>query len=213
MKYLRKINKGFALTVVVLLILIIYIISVEVSRNADKTAIESAVRDYIALINNCAVLSEKDQRLYDIVNLDEEQKKQIDAEKKKIISMQTLKFESGAKEKFIDNNLAVKMQKERFEEFLEGENEPTKAFVTKFNKEITKFKKFVFDSDQVTVTFSSKVSKDIKYLEGEEEFSKKGDFSSQEETMTLQKIDGTWKVVYADLQYQDYSATTNMMFY
>jgi len=213
MKYLRKINKGFALTVVVVLILIIYIISVEISRNADKTAIESAIKDYIGLVNDCAILLEKDQKLYDLVNLSEEQKKQIDAERKIAISTQTLKFETGAKEKFIDNSVAIKMQKERFEEFLEGENEPTKSFVTKFNKEITKFKKFVFDSDQVTVTFNSKVSKDIKYLEGEEEFSKKGDFSSQEETMTLQKVNGAWKVVYADLQYQDYSSISNMMVY
>ena len=74
MKYLRKINKGFALTVVVVLILIIYIISVEISRNADKTAIESAIKDYIVLVNDCAILLEKDQKLYDLVNLSEEQK-------------------------------------------------------------------------------------------------------------------------------------------
>ncbi|MCI8518903.1 MAG: DUF4301 family protein [Clostridia bacterium] len=213
MKYLRKINKGFALTLIVLLILAIYIISIEVSRNADKPAIESAVRDYIEFINKCAVLSENDQKLYNIIDLTEEQRKQIEAGKKSAVTAQVLKFESGAKEQIIDNNLAVKMQKERFEEFLESDNEPTNSFVTKFNKEITKFKKFAFDADQVTVTFNSKVNKEIKYLEEDDELSRKVDFSSPEETMTLQKINGAWKVVYADLQYQDYSTVTNMMVY
>lgn len=213
MKYLKKINKGFALTVIVLLILVIYIISIEVSRNADKADIEAAVKDYIELANRCAVLSEEDQKLYDVLSLNEEQKKQIEDNNKVNIAEQALKFELGAKEKIIDNSLVVKMQKERYEEFLESDNEPTKSFVTKFNKEVTKIKKFVFDADQVTVTFSSKVSKESKYLEGEEEISKKGDFSSPEETMTLQKVNGTWKVVYADLQYQDYSDISSMIVY
>lgn len=109
----------------------------------------------------------------------------------------------------IDNDLSLKMQKEAVKDYIESENDIFASVVTNFNKEIKKIKKFTFDEDQVTVTFTSKVEKQIKYLDntGEEkkELSKQADFETGEETITLQNVDGKWKVVYADLQYKDYS--------
>lgn len=215
MKFLRKINKGVALTIIVLFILIIYIVSVEAARSASKPEIEKACKEYIAMINNYAVLPEEAQKLYNPITLSKEESDEVSAQTKKAIETQIDKIQTDLAKKVIDNDLAVKMQKDRIKEFLESENNGTKAFTTKFNKEINKIKKFKFDDDQVTITFSSNVEKEIKYFDSveEKELSKKGDFSPLEEIMTLQKINGTWKVIYADLQYQDYSATTNMMFY
>lgn len=128
------------------------------------------------------------------------------------------KLEEELKTKVIDNDLSLKMQKEAVEDYLESENDIFTSVVTNFNKEIKKIKKFTFDEDQVTVTFTSKVEKQVKYLdmtsEENKELSKQADFETGEETMTLQNVDGKWKVVYADLQYRDYSAgfTQTVMF-
>ncbi|MDE5831183.1 MAG: hypothetical protein K2H53_06240 [Clostridia bacterium] len=120
------------------------------------------------------------------------------------------KLERELKTKMIENDLAVKMQKDTVENYLEQENNIFTSVVTSFNKEISKVKKFVFDEDQVTVTFDSKVEKQVKYLENtleeNKELSKKADFAPIDETITLKKVDGTWKVIYADLQYTDYSS-------
>lgn len=122
-------------------------------------------------------------------------------------------LENELKTKIIDNDLAVKMQKETVEIYLKQENNAFTSVVTSFDKEISKIKKFVFDEDQVTITFESKVEKQVKYLENtleeNKELSKKADFVPTDETITLKNVDGTWKVVYADLQYTDYSGGFN----
>lgn len=119
------------------------------------------------------------------------------------------KLQEELKTKMIDNDLSLKMQKEAVKDYIESENDIFTSIVTNFNKEIKKIKKFTFDEDQVTVTFISKVEKQIKYLdmtsEEKKELSKQADFETGEETITLQNVDGKWKVVYADLQYRDYS--------
>lgn len=122
---------------------------------------------------------------------------------------QMKKLDNELNTKIIDNDIAVKMQKETIEGYLKQENNAFTSVVTSFDKEISKIKKFVFDDDQVTVTFDSKVEKQVKYLENtleeNKELSKKADFVPTDETITLKKVDGTWKIVYADLQYTDYS--------
>ncbi len=119
------------------------------------------------------------------------------------------KLSEELKTKMIDNDLSLKMQKEAVKDYIESENDIFTSVVTNFNKEIKKIKKFTFDEDQVTVTFTSKVEKQVKYLdstgEDNKELSKEADFDTEEETITLQNVDGKWKVVYADLQYRDYS--------
>ena len=47
MKFLKKINKGLVLTILVLLGLIIYLINVEVTRNKVKPEIEKICKEYI----------------------------------------------------------------------------------------------------------------------------------------------------------------------
>ncbi len=124
------------------------------------------------------------------------------------------KLEKELKLKMIDNEIIVKMQKDMVASYLQNEDIST-SVTTSFNREIIKIKKMVFDEDQVTVTFYSKVEKEVKYLESnneeeEKEISKKTSFNPSEETITLKNVDGKWKVVYADLQYQDYFASHGM---
>lgn len=212
MRYLKKINKGLVLTVIVLLILIIYLVAVEVGRNADKPNIEKACKEYIATLDKYAVMPESVQKLYGASDI--ENKASINDNVSKTIDNKMVELENELKSKMIDNELAVKMQKDAVSSYVKNNNNVFETVVTAFNRDITKIKKFAFDDDQVTVTLDTKVSQDIKYLEFAEtetkELSKKNDFNLQGETITLKKVDGTWKVVYASLTYQDYSAGSGM---
>lgn len=210
MKYLKKMNKGVVLTIIVLLILVIYLITLETSRNKEKPKIEEICKEYIELINKYAIAPENSQKLYKTENISKEETEKIKNQTRNEINKQLLELEKELDTKMIDNDLAKEMQINRLREYLENSNNPFESVITNFNKEITKIKKFEFDEDQVTVTFTSKVEEETKYLqeseEGTKELSKKGNFNHGDETITLQKIDGAWKMVYADLMYADPSS-------
>ena len=214
MKTLKKVNKGVVLTVIILLILIIYLISVETKRNTEKPKIEEECKSYIQLINKYAVMPENVQKLYKEEQINKEEKENVEKEVKKAINSKMDSLEEELKKKMINNELAVNMQREVIQNQLNSENNVFKSVTTSFNKEISKIKKMAFDEDQVTVTFKSKVEKEIKYLdemqENVQELSKRNNFDVQEESITLKKVDGTWKVIYADLQYQDYTSGFNV---
>lgn len=212
MKYLKKINKGFALSIIVLLILIIYLVVVEAGRNADKPEIEKACKEYIATLDKYAVMPERVQKLYmssEIAN-----KESISNNVSNAIDNKITELENELKNKMIDNEIAIKMQKDAVSTYVKNANNVFETIVTAYNREITKIKKFAFDDDQVTVTLDTKVSQEIKYLEFAEletkELSKKHDFTPQGDTITLKKENGIWKVVYANLTYQDYSIGQDM---
>ena len=209
MKWLRKINKGFILTVIVLAILITYLISVEVTRNAEKPNIESACKEYIELMNKYSIIPEENQKVYDEMSLSKEEQAKLKSDINNKIESQMNKLEEELNKKMIDNEIAVDMQRKRLEEYVKSENNIFLNVITKFDRQITKIKKFVYDENQVTVTFSSKVEEEIKYLGSDEkEMTKVQNFDNPEETITLQYVDGKWKVVYADLQYNNYLANS-----
>ena len=190
MKIIKKINKGFILTAIVLLILIIYIISVEAKRNASKPQIEEACKDYIEAITKYAVLPENSQKLYNTNSNNREEQETKAKEMKNAIDGQLIEIEKVLKDKMIENEKAREMQKESIEQFLVTNNNPNEEVLTKYNKQITKIKKMDFDEDQVTMTFSGKVEKETKYLDDlsgqeEKELSRKEDFITEGETITL----------------------------
>lgn len=86
MRLLNKINKGFALTIIVLLVLIIYIVTLEIKRNSEKPIIEEVCKDYIELINRYAVLPENTQKLYYNDQISSEEKTKVEEDMKKAIS-------------------------------------------------------------------------------------------------------------------------------
>lgn len=212
MRYLKKINKGLALTTIVLLILVIYLVAVEVGRNADKPDIEKACKEYVALLDKYAIMPENMQKLYGAENM--ENQENINAEVTKAIDSQMANLENELKDKMIENDIAIKMQKDTVSRYVKDANDVFQSIITSYNREIIKIRKFVFDEDQVTVTLDTNITQDTKYLdnteEGTKELSKKHDFKTQEDTITLKKVNGTWKVVYANLTYQDYNVTSDM---
>ncbi len=204
MKYLKKINKGLILTVVILLILIIYLISVGIGRNKDKPEIEKVCEEYIEVINEYSITPEKVSKVYEAEGLSEDEKKVRTNEMNSEIDKKMEEFEGKLKNKMIDNSLSIQMQKNRVADFIQSSSNPFYSVLTKYDKEITKITKYSFDEDQVTVIFNAKVDSEIKHLDamdGNKEVLKKDTNTTNDETITLQKIDGNWKVVYADLQY------------
>ncbi len=197
MKILKKINKGFILTIIVLVVLAIYLVSVEVRRNESKIKIEETAKEYVQLVNKYAVVPEEMQKLYDTTS--EEELEKVNNEFKQKLSEYLNEYEGKLKNKMIDNQTAIKTQKDVMENFLKSTNNNTKSIIVKYDKEIVKIKKYVFDDNQVTVTFDAKTEIERKYLDDGEEKIKKDTSDDKDSSITLQLVDGTWKVVYADI--------------
>lgn len=199
MKVLKKLNKGLILTIIVLLVLSIYLFSVEMSRNAAKPEIEKTVKEYMELMNSYATMPSDMQKLYGAVSAEELETKQKETKTK--LTEHLNKYEQELKGKMIDNKKAVEMQKEVLEDFLESENNFQTSVTTKYDKELVKIRKYVFDNDQVTLTLETKTEVETKYLDNGEEKLEKSNSEAKDDTITLKLIDGKWKVVYSAIEY------------
>lgn len=199
MNLLKKINKGLILTIIVLLILGIYLFVVESKRNEAKPEIEEIVKEYIAIVNKYSVVPEDMQKIQ--VPTSNEEFTRINEEMDKKVDEYLNKYEAELKEKMIDNKEVVDMQKDAMKSFLDNANNYFQEVVTKYNREIVKIRKYAFDEDQVTVTLETTTEIENKYLDEGNEKVRKENPTSKDETITLQLVDGKWKVVYADLIY------------
>lgn len=107
----------------------------------------------------------------------------------------------------INSKNAVDIQKNVVYGYLDSLKNFTDSVITSYDKSIVKVKKYKFDGDQVVVTFQSSgdyeedyLSLDENTLEAKKE-TKKQNFDVPEESITLKKENGKWKVAYADLIY------------
>ncbi len=191
MKLLKKINLGLILTIIVVLAVAIYSINVELKRNKEKDTIKTVCEDFIKTTSDYVSLPEEYQSLTNKIS-EEDFNKYINEMKDKL------------KEKMIDNNDAIDIQATILQTELE-EQLASQNIVTNFERKITKISSYTFDGNQVTVSFKSKVEKDIKYIENgsetQEEKTKNDSFDTVTETIILQKVDNVWKIVYSDLEY------------
>ena len=135
MRILKKINKGFILTVIVLIILVIYLICVEVARSAEKPNIETTCKEFIGLMNNYAIMPESSQKVYDITQLTGTEQTRLQENVNKDIEIQMAKLEKALNEKMIDNKMAIDMQKERIELFVKSQNNIFDKVRVKFDKQ------------------------------------------------------------------------------
>ena len=188
MKFLRKINKGLVLTIIVLLVLIVYLVNVENQRKADKEEIQKTCEEFISFTDKYSVLPENMQQFSETISESEleEYKKEMKIELEKLM---------------IQNEEAVKLQYQILESNLEaGYN--FEEIRTKSERKITKISSYEFEGDQVTVTFKARMKITSKYLneENEEQENQKS-IDTESDEIILQKIDGKWKVVYSNLRY------------
>ena len=80
--------------------------------------------------------------------------------------------------------------------------------ITNCKKNIDKISKYEFDGDQVVVKFSSNLETSYKHVNTEtnEEEEKQNIQSTSGDEITLQKVDGKWKIVYSYLDYYQNSS-------
>lgn len=192
MKILKKINKGLILTIIVLLVLIIYLTGVEKQREADKEDIKKTCEDFIAFTDKFLVYPEEMQNVGQ--ELTEKEEKEY---------LETLRTE--LEKLMIQNTEAVNLQYMRLKSDLR-QGYSTSEIRTRLKTSIKKISSYKFDGDQVTVKFSAKVEMASKYLQAtygneEKEQIKQNSFETPYDEITLRKVDGKWKVVYSDLQY------------
>lgn len=192
MKIWKKINKGFLLTLIVLLALIIYLVGVEEQRKEDKTNIQKATEEFIEFTDKYTVLPEEMQTLTEKIS------------KEKVEKYET-EMKTKLEDLMISNEEAVKIQNQILVSNLEN-GYSQGEIKSKQERKITKITSYEFDGDQVTVTFNSKLETNTKYLNEEnEEQERKKSLDITGEEVVLQKVDGEWKIVYSNLRYENYS--------
>lgn len=205
MRILKKINKGLILTIIVLVVLIIYLTNVEKQRGADKPAIQKACEEYIALTDKYVVLPE-DMRTF-TGKISKENEEKLKKELREELEKQMIK-----------NDEAIEIQYEYLLDELKNGYRTENEVRTKNKRTITKISNYEFDGDQVTVTLKTSVESTYKYIEEDTgtEKERQNTTTSTNDEIILQKVDGQWKVVYSNMQFDNNNEiyyTDSMMMY
>lgn len=195
MKKLKKINLGLVLTLIVLIAVVIYSINVEGQRKSSKEEIRKCCEEYVDLIDKYLVLPESAQ---------------VFGEDVKGIKLDSHyeEMENKLKEVML-NESAVKIERAILSDYVERDLLNTTTFITSFDRQIIKIRSYDFDGNQVTVTFDSKINIKQKYIDvnvetGEkQERVKESNVEGVRDTITLEKKDGKWKVVYSEFVFDE----------
>ena len=185
MKVLKKINKGLILTIIVLAALLIYISGVEKQRNADKPDIRKACEDFILLTDKYVVLPE------------DMQKSEVSEEK---VNEYVNQMKSDVEKVMISNTEAVKIQKQVIENNLRDSYNALDVR-SKVSRKIKKINRYEFDGNQVTVKLKDQVEIVTKVFDEIDSTKETETFDASNDEIILQKIDGKWKIVYSNLQF------------
>ncbi len=185
MKVLKKINKGLILTIIVLAALLIYISGVEKQRNADKPDIRKACEDFILLTDKYVVLPE------------DMQKSEVSEEK---VNEYVNQMKSDVEKVMISNTEAVKIQKQVIENNLRNGYDALDVRI-KMSRKIKKINGYEFDGNQVTVKLKDQVEIVTKVFDEIDSTKETETFDASNDEIILQKIDGKWKIVYSNLQF------------
>jgi len=193
MKFLKKINIGLVLAIIAIVAVVIYCISVESNRKSSKEDIKKACEEFIEITDKYSVLPEQYQVLGEEgskINLDTYYSEMEDALKGVTTTDQT-----------------ANVQKRIISELLQNQLLNTDIINTSFDRKITKISSYEFDGNQVTVSFSSRITikqkyKELNVLTGENmEKVKDNSIDSDSESITLEQKDGKWKIVSTNLTY------------
>ena len=185
MKVLKKINKGLILTIIVLAALLIYISGVEKQRNSDKPDIRKACEEFIALTDKYVVLPE------------DMQKSEVSEEK---VNEYVNQMKSDVEKVMISNTEAVKIQKQVIENNLRNGYDALDVRI-KMSRKIKKINGYEFDGNQVTVKLKDQVEIVTKVFDEIESTKETETFEASSDEIILQKVDGKWKIVYSNLQF------------
>lgn len=186
MKFLKKINKGLLLTILVLAILITYIVVVEIQRNGEKDIIKEACERYIDFENKYTVIPKEYRNQNGKVSNEKVEEYKIELEKE-------------LKNLMIKDENIYNQQKNIVEDKLENQIDAFEIYISKLSK-VLKVSKYEFDLDQVVVTIENTL--ETEYIDNTDNFNKKTNKTTNkyEDTITLKRENGTWKIVFADIE-------------
>lgn len=196
---MKKINKGLILTVIVLVVLTIYLVNLEKQRNEEKPHIRTICEKFIEITDKYSVLPKEKQVLNTIIDQDE-------------FEQYMMLMKNQLNNIMISKEDAVLLQYKVIGENLQNGYSKFEAR-TNQKRTIKKVTRYEFDGDQVTVKFENKVEKTTKYITGEEEQVENKSFDALYDEIILQKVNGEWKVVYANLQFNDYDKYYDFMMF
>lgn len=185
MKVLKKINKGLILTIIVLAALLIYISSIEKQRNSYKPDIRKACEEFIALTDKYVVLPE------------DMQKSEVSEEK---VNEYVNQMKNDVEKVMISNTEAVKIQEQVIENNLRDSYNALDVR-SKVSRKIKKINGYEFDGNQVTVKLNNQVEIVTKVFDEIDSTKETETFDASNDEIILQKIDGKWKIVYSNLQF------------
>ena len=196
MKKLKKINKGLVLTIIVLIILIIYLAGVEKQRKADRADIKVACENFLNITDKYSVLPEEIRTLTgeELENKKQEYIKELHNELEKVM---------------IENEDAIKIQQDFAIANLNSGYQDGETRI-KFEHTNIEMSSFTFDGDQVTVSINGQIETASNYMNDNNEIKEKqNSMPIAMEEITLQKVNGKWKVVYANLIYYSENSYQN----
>lgn len=176
MKFLRKINKGLILTLIVVTALVIYLVQLEAKRSTQKPEIEKIAKEYIEIINKYNVANDKE--------LSEEEVKTYKHHIKEEIKSYLIENE------YVLENEILELSN-KSDELKQGK-------IKSLQRKIQRIKNYVFDGDKVTLTIKCE-------LEVQKIVDEQGTINKQtedvEDTIMLNKENDKWKISYIQLQY------------
>ncbi len=185
MKYLSKINRGAILTSIIILGVIIYLVTNSVNQNNEKPRIKQICETYLETQVTYSMLPVKYR--VDKPEIPESEFKAYLAEmKKNIIAFYPDKEQYY---KFILDNLTGDLTGQR----------TGNSILFQYTKEIIKFDEFVFDGNSVDVRFTSKTTIETKSVNPAKAGQKEKLTQELQDNIILEKIDGQWKIVYANI--------------
>ena len=184
---MKKINKGFILTLIVLVALTLYILKVEMQRSADKEEIQKVYEEFIDFTDKYSVLPENLQTLNASENEKEieQYKKQMKADLEKLM---------------IDDEEAVNLQYDKLESVLTSGYNKLEVRTSQ-ERRINKITTYRFNGNKLDVKFEGTVERKVKFYNGTEEQIETKKFDTAYDEIVLQKVDGEWKVKYSNLHF------------
>jgi len=182
-KFLRKLNRGAIVTAVVLLAVAVYLAALNIVQQKDQEDIKTTCEAFL--------LADADWRVLPVdyengqTRLPEDQFNQFLADMK-----------SDKAKYYVANQAALDNDLIYLNESLTSQNEGMTALTTSFENRILTFSSISFDGDSVYVTVDTQVAiESLNFAAGETAPVRQSVSSS--DSITLQKEDGIWKIVYA----------------
>lgn len=186
---MKKINIGFILTILVLIIVVVYNVSLEIGRKNDKIEVQKVCEKYIEFDSQYSMLEENKRTIPKSIS-DQDYSRYLEDMKSKLTEL------------FVPEEILVNNQYGVLKQNLDTQTADLTYVITSLKRDIIEITKYEFTGNQVKVTISTNI--EVKYLEKDKgnndkvkENVKSGKYT---DTISLKKVDGKWKVAYANLQ-------------